>query len=214
MKKGLISKILAGGLAAAMAFGVLPSTVLAKETPLHCMLKNRDGFSLEEFKAIFSEHPEWINEKDCYGESSLSLVVKYERLDVLKYLVEECYTGVLGETLLRIAAIYGKLDIAKWLVEEKELDVNCVDADGNTLLHIACSSFYHDLEFIEWLVEKNKLCVNSKNNDGDTPLNLCRLVSSTAVSIRKFLIRYGGHVPQGRRKPLSSEEAKWIFNNY
>lgn len=69
MKVRLKSKILANGLAAAVAFGAFLPSAFAVKTPLHEVLRNVDCVSrLDDITRMVSDHPEWVNEKDnCHN---------------------------------------------------------------------------------------------------------------------------------------------------
>jgi len=125
------------------------------------MLKNKYGFSLEEFKASFSEHPEWINEKDDICRMLLFLAVENKKLDIVKY-----------------------------LVEKRRIPIDWKDGMGSTLLHHAAAR-YGNLEFLQWLVEEQHLDVNSTNDEGKTPLDLLKSCIKGFLEKYDFLTRHG-----------------------
>ena len=75
---------------------------------------------VEEEEVEEEEIPEW-EVKDKYGRTHLFIAAQAGRLDLVKYLVEECdanreTTNILGNTPLHIPAFNGHIDVVKYYI--------------------------------------------------------------------------------------------------
>ncbi|XP_062592667.1 putative ankyrin repeat protein RF_0381 [Saccostrea cucullata] len=107
------------------------------------------------------------------GKCSLHIACYSANYDVSRYLAEN-YTKFLhiidkrGHTVLNDASFGGSVDIFKLLIT-KGLDINCVDHDGKTVLHICCSKGRK--EMCEYLVENFPTLLDIKDINGYTVLH-------------------------------------------
>jgi ankyrin repeat protein len=102
---------------------------------------------------LLVEHGADIHKLDNHGYSTASLAIFHNQFEVLKYLIEN---GVdikeNGKSLLMSACTRKNIEIVKLLVENGS-EVNSNPAkDGETPLHVSCSSGY--FEIVEYLVSK------------------------------------------------------------
>ena len=92
-----------------------------------------------------------FNKYTSAGDSPLLLAARYQKLDILKYILTKVQ-GVIkgdksftGDTALMIATFNDDLEMVKYLVEEQGFDVNCRDNKGYTPFIAACANNYMDL---------------------------------------------------------------------
>ncbi|XP_076285725.1 uncharacterized protein LOC143211701 isoform X2 [Lasioglossum baleicum] len=133
-----------------------------------------------------------IDANNNKGQTPLHYAAKSDKLEVVKYLIEEKGANVNvkdndGQTPLHSAANSDKLEVVKYLIEEKGANVNVKDNDGQTPLHSAAKS--DKLEVVKYLVDKGAN-VNVKDNDGQTPLHSA--AKSDKLEVVKYLIEEKG----------------------
>ena len=96
------------------------------------------------------------------------------------------YPGVFSNQYALIyASIHNQLKYVELLVESGA-NINCVDFDGYTAFHGACSS--SDIKLIEYLFNAGS-DINSYNNCNETPLHTAALHGNTEAI--KFLVENG-----------------------
>ncbi|XP_076300828.1 uncharacterized protein LOC143219007 isoform X2 [Lasioglossum baleicum] len=128
-----------------------------------------------------------IDAKNNDGQTPLHYAAKSDKLEVVKYLIEEKGANVNvkdndGQTPLHSAAKSDKLEVVKYLIEEKGANVNAKDNHGQTPLHSAAKS--DKLEVIKYLIEEKGANVNVKDDDGRT------LLHSAAKTCRLEIVKY------------------------
>ncbi|XP_076285654.1 uncharacterized protein LOC143211676 [Lasioglossum baleicum] len=130
-----------------------------------------------------------INAKNNKGQTPLHYAAKSDKLEVVKYLIEEKGANVNvkdnnGQTPLHSAVDHGKLEVVRYLIEEKNANINVKDNNGQTPLHSAAKS--DKLEVIKYLIEEKAANVNVKDNNGQTTLHTA--AKSKKLEIVKYLI--------------------------
>jgi ankyrin repeat protein len=108
-----------------------------------------------------------INYKDNFGFDILQLSVVYDQLNILKYLQEKTEKNV--SYLLALAIRYNRKEIIQHLFTLWNLEVNYLDNDLNTPLHIAC--YQSNYQIIEKLL-KNKADPNMLNSHLFAPIDI------------------------------------------
>jgi ankyrin repeat protein len=78
-----------------------------------------------------------------------------------------------GSTALMIAVSNGMLDFVKLLIKHGA-DVNALDVESNSSLHIACNTMIDNFEIVKMLIESGAK-VNSRDKEGRTPLMIASL---------------------------------------
>lgn len=154
-----------------------------------------------------------INEVDESGNSALHLSCEGFNIDTIKILTDKGANvnakNNVGKSPLHISCFKQPFDRAnvkenKWdtyyhvenfsiikFLIEKGANVNEVDNDGNTPLHIACKS--SDEKIVNFLLA-NHAYVNSVNENGNTPLHeVCSMISDK-WELAKSLILYGANL--------------------
>ena len=118
----------------------------------------------------------------CYCDGSDELALK-----VVTYLitVAKCNPGTTvynSEMLLMhlLKTNYIRLHIMLYLITNSRCDASTFDSNGNTLLHVACTTT-SDMKVIKMLVSKYNQLLHVKNCDGNTPLHLACLKQQTSV---------------------------------
>jgi ankyrin repeat protein len=105
-----------------------------------------------------------INSLNADGETPLHIACKSEKVDILKYLVDDAKCDINipnaeGDHPLHIACQKSlKLECLVY-----EGDINCLDADEDTPLHIAC--LYHDYDMIKLLLSNQKCRADIADDD-------------------------------------------------
>ena len=107
-------------------------------TPLH--LACAEGH-LEIVKTLFQACPKESERRDQDGRTSLDLAALNDRVEVLAYLLQNNIRPVTSngrETTLHLCVRYNSIGALKLLMDHMaEEEIQCVDEDGNTLLHLA-----------------------------------------------------------------------------
>lgn len=236
MKKGLVSKILANGLAAAVAFGAFSSSAFAVKTQLHEMLEKEGLVNLRNFSNVVCEHPEWINEKDEDGgtpaelaaknghlkalkcliqhgadvdyDGLLSLAVEGDKLDVVRCLVGQYHADVSYNILCEAVECSGDLAMLKCLIEEQHGSKYSYDYDALLLLAAESGNW----EIVKYLVEEKNADANYMEEDCRGP-SLLVAARSGNFDMVKFLM---GHGATAEYMPLYDVAAKgyWKIVRY
>jgi len=122
---------------------------------------------------------------------------KRGRLEKVKKLVKKGanvnYTNSKKRTPLYGASYKGNADIVAYLLRLKDkdgkllVDVNMVDEDQETPLHVAADEGYYQV--VQLLVKEGKINVNRRDVDGDTALH--EAADEGHLAIVKFLVENG-----------------------
>eukprot|EP01129_Flabellula_baltica_P017679 TRINITY_DN9883_c0_g1_i1.p1 TRINITY_DN9883_c0_g1~~TRINITY_DN9883_c0_g1_i1.p1 ORF type:complete len:688 (-),score=138.04 TRINITY_DN9883_c0_g1_i1:18-2081(-) len=170
----------------------------------HAILNKKDdiAFSILEYTSKQSDSEnlqesllfQLINDQNVRGYSSLHMMVIYEQLSILRYVIEKFRDFVdfevkdnNGRNPLHLSSINGLHEIANELIP----NVNLEDTDniGNNALHYA-SKRGHIL-VVNSLLESN-ISVNVKNDKGETPLHIATIYSEDEVA--NVITKAGGDV--------------------
>jgi len=153
-----------------------------QETPLHVAV--REG-NLQIIDLLIKAGAK-LDSKDIYAQTPLHHAAQYNNLVVVKFL---CQRGAdlhaedsNGATLVHIAAQYGALDILKWAHQVQNLDMNCLDDDGDVPLHYAARN--GELKIIDYLLNI-KSNINVINFDNETPLYVA--VAEKHMNVLEYL---------------------------
>ena len=128
------------------------------------------------------------------GMTPLQLAFKKEQLSAVEILLrvakcspEDIAKAVQGSPYLLHHAIYGKkLRPFLMLIELKEYNVNEVDSDHYSLLHVACTK--KDLEYLQVLIQQPTCDLNIQDNNADTALHIAtRCKCNSAKKIQCIL---------------------------
>jgi len=153
-----------------------------------------------------------LDKKDVFGETAFSLALKYNKLAVVRLMVDlgkvnpgmSC--GKYG-TVLHHLLIKGLYDLTERLIENYDIDINEVDSNGNTIFHYLLGKFelntMSNIKIIKVLTGKYKCPINVKNNGEMTPLHCALRLNQTAAI--EFVIEYN-------KNCLSLEEERFDFN--
>ncbi|XP_061191633.1 serine/threonine-protein phosphatase 6 regulatory ankyrin repeat subunit B-like [Saccostrea echinata] len=128
------------------------------------------------------------------GKCVLHIACYSANYDVSRYLAEK-YKKFLhiidkrGHTVLHDASFGGNVDIFKLLIT-KGLDINCVEHNGKTVLHICCYKARKGM--CEYLVENYPHLLDIKDNNGHTVLHDACI--GGRVDIVDFLVTKGMNI--------------------
>jgi len=168
-------------------------------TPLHKAVLNQDHESIRALNnSTFNPKKVIIKEGD--GKSPLHVAVEMCDEQSVKILFDHFCDVVdsFNNTPLHYVLLnYGRNDVDfdacsrlfKFMIESDKIDVNVVNAYGETVLHIACG--YGLVDFVEDLCDKGA-DVTIPNNDGLQPLHLA--VIQDSVECCEILIKHGAPV--------------------
>jgi ankyrin repeat protein len=132
---------------------------------------------LEAVQALFERHGHVIvNAKDDGGWTALHHASIYDKLEVIKYLIETCGANIHavnmnGSTPLHSASRFGQLETAKYLVEAAGADACAANKEGDTPLHNACWN-NGALPVVQYLVENCNVSILAANAAGRTSLHV------------------------------------------
>ncbi|XP_067656472.1 ankyrin repeat domain-containing protein 50-like [Haliotis asinina] len=120
----------------------------------------------------------------CYGGhiEMVKYVLLHTKLDINS-------RGRYGRTPLMLAADKGPERVFELLVERGG-DVSLVDANGDNVLHIACSGGH--IEMVKYVLSHTKLNINSRGRYGRTPLMKAAYFGHNRVF--ELLVLRGGNV--------------------
>jgi ankyrin repeat protein len=133
-----------------------------------------------------------VNEKDSQGNSPLLLTCRSGNLEIAEVLVV-AGAGVnsandRGDTPLLAVVGAGKVDLAEMLVSKAKADVNVINGDGASALHLAIASDNdRSLEMFETLL-KAGADVNVVRRDGSSVLALV-IVSGDSRILNSRILR-------------------------
>ena len=123
----------------------------------------------------------------CY--TLLHFAAKNGKLEIVKYLIEECEANVDSEncdesTPLHQAIKGRNIDIVKYLIEEKKASITKRDSSGRNALIIAtlCNSY----DIIKYLIEQCKAKPEKTDLTGNTPLHIA--VQNRNLKVIKYLV--------------------------
>ena len=141
-----------------------------------------------------------INIEDQYGRIPLTLALLQKHDNIAICLVEH---GADVNQMNRYGAnpllSTESIDMAEYLFQHKA-DLNYVDEDQDTLLHLAVESGKKHL--VEWLIEKG-LCVNQKNQFDKTAL--CLAVQRTDKNIVESLLKKHAKIDEAILKSAAAQ---------
>lgn len=146
---------------------------------------------------FLSKNVKSINTVNNKGESALSLAVRYNSPEVVRFLIDKNADATiidatgnhLGYYLLQSynsknpEAFEAKLA----LLQSKGFDITKAQKDGNTLYHLALNN--NDVELLK-RVQQFGIDINAKNNEGITALHKAAM-KATDVEALKYLISIG-----------------------
>jgi len=125
---------------------------------------------IENVKQFFTECPEQKTHQDRFGWTAPHVAIRYHKLDVLKYLLEDLE----GE---------GK----------GGMDANHVDNEGSTLLHHALYYTEEHFDLVVYLLDSGKQAFSVvKDHHGNNPLHVAFRVCSLK-QIEQMLVYFKGH---------------------
>jgi len=125
---------------------------------------------VEQVKEFFTECPEQKTHQDRFGWTAPHVAIRYHKLDVLKYLLEDLE----GE---------GK----------GGMDANHVDNEGSTLLHDALYYTAEHFDLVVYLLDSGKQAFSVvKDHHGNNPLHVAFRVCSLK-QIEQMLVYFKGH---------------------
>ena len=158
-------------------------------TPLHYVCQGNGTVDIVRFLVV-----EQHCDPACRGyfrRTPLHYACKSGKLDMVKFLVEECRcdlrvrTNFYGETPLHFACQgNGNIDIVRFLIVEQHCDPACREYFRRTPLHYACES--GKLDIVRFLVEECR-CDLRVRNDDDTPVHLACQRNGN-IDIVRFLV--------------------------
>ena len=130
-------------------------------------------------------------QKNKYGDTSLHLALKTGKKELALYIMEQYpelihMTGRCNRSVLHCAAFGGSVALLKHLIDRGE-DIFCVDKEGATILHMACSTGKRDA--VMYLTKNYKALLLIKDNDGKTALHYAS--EGGNVDIFKHLVAAG-----------------------
>ena len=134
------------------------------------------------------------NEKsDEYGLTPLEFVSRYDKLEIVKYLVEEVKVNTKTSdeqefSPLHHASLRSDIETVKYLVEEAGLNPEIRDKYGNTPLHLASQN--GQIETVKYLVGEEKVDTEIKNINGNTPLHGASRYGCVHLEIVKYFIQH------------------------
>ena len=97
--------------------------------------------------------------------------------------------SVEGDTILHVAVNEGHTGMVEALLKVPGLDVNGVDEDGNTALHLA-AKWGANQKVVEILLDAPSIAVNATNKDCDTALHCATMYGH--VNIAEMLLKVDG----------------------
>ncbi|KAK4372979.1 hypothetical protein RND71_008363 [Anisodus tanguticus] len=144
--------------------------------PEMCLARDRDGRNplhlaaikgrVEVIKELIHVRPRAALGTTISGENVLHMCVKHNQLEVLKVLMEIGWDHEFlnakdgdGHNILHLAVADKQIETAKYLLKTNQIDVNAMDANGNTALDILAESWrdMNDLSIGECLREAGGL---------------------------------------------------------
>ncbi|XP_062578831.1 serine/threonine-protein phosphatase 6 regulatory ankyrin repeat subunit B-like [Saccostrea cucullata] len=155
---------------------------------LHAACKNGH---YDMFEYLLNRYPQLLDVCDNDGKNILHYTALGGNIDLFKYLVEN-YPHLLdvkdkfSKTVLHDAAWGGNVQIVKPLIEKK-MDINALQGDGETILHLCCRS--GKMEMCEYLVKHFSDLLAIRDNRGWTVLHSA--CNGGSVEIISFLIEKG-----------------------
>ncbi|KDP45184.1 hypothetical protein JCGZ_15049 [Jatropha curcas] len=148
--------------------------------------------------------------KDCDGRTPLHCAAIKGRQVVMELLLSCCPDAAKElthreETVLHLAIKNKQCEAFKsllsLLVHKNLVDdlVNCVDQDGNTMLHLAAAR--RQVQTIRILLKETKVNVSAVNSNGHTAFDIAKLITSGTddMIIEKML--YEAHQQRGSESP-------------
>lgn len=124
------------------------------------------------------------NHRGCDGQSVMSLAVRSGEIEVIRALLSGCEFESSVDRWLHDAAATDRVDIMEVLCSEFEgIDVNSVDSNGRTPIHVAAIGGYVDC--IQFCVSMGGDC-NLMDFNGRTPLH-CAALEGNFEAV-KFLL--------------------------
>jgi len=114
------------------------------------------------------------NIEDSDGKVPLNIAVEIGAMTIVDLLLKNGAKVNSGGNL-HIALIFDKLDIFSFLLKQEDVDLEFIDDEGDTALHMAARLGYADSikELLEKAKSKNlvKRLINLQSNNGNTPLH-------------------------------------------
>eukprot|EP01129_Flabellula_baltica_P014231 TRINITY_DN6773_c0_g1_i1.p1 TRINITY_DN6773_c0_g1~~TRINITY_DN6773_c0_g1_i1.p1 ORF type:complete len:464 (-),score=102.98 TRINITY_DN6773_c0_g1_i1:854-2191(-) len=88
------------------------------------------------------------------------------------------YRGSDDKTLLHVGSLIGYISLVEYLVNNLNIDVNLIDAYGNTSMHYACGKGFKKIA--DFLISKNT-DLTIKNKEGNTPFAFAEQHNRSAI---------------------------------
>lgn len=141
-----------------------------------------------------------LKQSHRYQESLLRTATQVGRLELVKYLVEQCGADILAaiksrtyyDNALHVAASYNQLDVLRYYVQTRHIDVNSQQSNLETALFYAARDGF--LDMVKFIVTNGGGGKNleHKNKNNDTPLLEAALFNH--LDIVKYLVEQGGDI--------------------
>lgn len=125
---------------------------------------------------------------DSVDSQSMALqwAIRYERLEIVQYLIETCLLKVDLDEKLIFSADLGLISMVKYFVN-RGANVNARNFNSETAIFVSSKHGYS--EIVHFLVEHCSAQVNVANRDGETPL--MNSIMKRNVELMKYLIDHG-----------------------
>ncbi len=144
---------------------------------------------LQRLQQLLVCDPSLIEKKNSRYGTALLAAVRFSRLDIVKYLVQEKNANIdardwAGNNALLVALFYNCVAIAKWLLENISIDIEFKNNTGETALLMAARQGH--LDIVTYLIKEKRANINAKNVKGSNVLHAASIGDS--LDIVKYLV--------------------------
>jgi ankyrin repeat protein len=133
-----------------------------------------------------------IDARDREGNTPLHFAAYRNSEPIARFLLDNNASihaqGGKGRVPLHIAALVGAIHVGPLLLDQKDADIDCRDADGNTPLHMAASQ--NKTDFMQFLLERNA-SFDARDNSQKTVLHHA---VQGGPAVIQFVLARGGAV--------------------